>query len=76
MHNMNASLMQVRNYVTRSAHLKFPGDIVANPAAWTEIKSYCVSMRETLVRKNIYNIFTTTTTVDNTINAHASKEPP
>ena len=44
-------------------------------AAWEEIKSYYIIMRETLVRKSIYDQFSTTTTVDEIINMNTWKEP-
>ena len=48
-------------------------DARANLAVRAEIKSYYIFMRETLVRKSIYDQFTTGITQDEIINADASK---
>ena len=72
---VNVLLSLGGNYVIWSAHLGSHRYTGQNLAEWTEIKSYYVIMRETLVHKSIYDHLTRMTTVDEIINANASKVP-
>ena len=69
--NANASFPWAGNYVMWSAHLVSPGYTRRNQAERQEIMSYYVITRETLAHKSISDQFTTTTTVDEIINANA-----
>ena len=69
----NASLSPTRNDVIWAVHLGFPGCTRRNPAEWVEIKSYYITTREALVHKYINNHLTRMATVDEIINATASK---
>ena len=68
------SLSLAENDVIWSACLKSPTYTGRNLAEWVEISHY-INMRETLVRKSIYDHLTRMVTVDDIINVNASKAP-
>ena len=69
----NASLSLARNYLIWSNYLRSPGYTRQNPAEQADIKSYYIITREHLV--TIYDHLTRMATVDEIVNANASKVP-
>ena len=70
-----ALLSPAENYVIGSAHLRSSGCTRQNQAEQPEINEYYVIMRASLVHKSIYDHLTRIVTVDEIINANASKAP-